>query len=362
MDKLENARKRVDEIDKQMAELFCSRMEAVREVAAAKREMGLPVVSLQRETEVLHRNKKLIKNEEFGSYYVNFLKNTMDLSKSYQHRLLHGVRVAYSGVPGAFANIAAKRIFPDADHVAYDGFDAAYNSVVSGECDCAVLPIENSYAGDVTQVMDMTFFGSLYINGVYDLEIMQNLLGIEGASVKDIRKVISHPQALAQSAEYIREHGFLKEEAFNTAVAAKQVAEGNDPTVAAIASDETAKLYGLKVLERAINQSSKNTTRFAVYSRVKNSTLNDKHFIMYFTVKNEAGSLSKAISILGEYGFNLRALKSRPTKDLSWEYYFYVEGEGDIAGEAGRPAREALKQECSNLKIVGTYEKEISLR
>lgn len=362
MEKLENARKSINEIDKKMAELFCLRMEAVKEVAAAKRELGLPVLSEQREAEVLHRNKKLIGNEEFASYYVNFLKSTMDLSKRYQHRLLHGVRVAYSGVPGAFANIAAKRIFPDADHVAYEGFEAAYNSVVSGECDCAVLPIENSYAGDVTQVMDMTFFGSLYINGVYDLEIMQNLLGLKGTSVKDVKTVISHPQALAQSAEYINSHGFEKREAINTALAAQMVAEGGDPTVASIASEDTAQLYGLEILERAINQSSKNTTRFAVFSRVKNQAPGHKHFIMYFTVKNEAGSLSKAISILGQHGINLRALKSRPTKHLNWEYYFYVEGEGDIEGDAGKLIREALAEECNNLKIVGTYEKEISLR
>ena len=362
MEKLENARKNINEIDKKMAELFCRRMEAVKEVAAAKRELGLPVLSEQREAEVLERNKKLIENEEFASYYVNFLKGTMDLSKRYQHRLLYGMRVAYSGVPGAFANIAAKRIFPDADHVAYEGFEAAYDSVVNGECDCAVLPIENSYAGDVTQVMDMTFFGSLYINGVYDLEIMQNLLGLKGASVKNVKTVISHPQALAQSADYINAHGFQKQESINTAVAANMVAEGGDPTVAAIASEETAQLYGLEVLERAINQSSKNTTRFAVFSRVKNQDPHHKHFIMYFTVKNEAGSLSKAISILGQHGINLRALKSRPTKHLNWEYYFYVEGEGNIDGEEGKNIFEALAEECSNLKIGGNFGKEISLR
>lgn len=361
MEKLENARKNINEIDKKMAELFCLRMEAVKKVAEAKSELGLPVLSEQREAEVLERNKKFINNEEFASYYVNFLKETIDLSKRYQHRLLHGMRVAYSGVPGAFANIAAKRIFPDADQVAYNGFEAAYNAVVSGECDCAVLPIENSFAGDVTQVMDMTFFGSLYINGVYDLDIMQNLLGLKGAAVKDIKTVISHPQALAQSAEYINAHGFNKREAINTAVAAQLVAEGGDPTVAAIASEETARLYGLEILEKAINQSSKNTTRFAVFSRVKNIAPNHKHFIMYFTVKNEAGSLSKAISILGEHGINLRALKSRPTKHLNWEYYFYVEGEGNIEGESGKAVCNALAEECSNLKIVGTYEKEIQL-
>lgn len=362
MDKLEEAREKINEIDKTMAELFCKRMEAVKQVAESKQEMGLPVLNLKREDEVINRNTKFVKSPELRSYYVNFLKYTMDLSKSYQHRLLKGIRVAYSGVPGAFANIAAKRIFPDGTPVAYDGFRAAYNAVESGECDCAVLPIENSFAGDVTQVMDLSFFGSLFINGVYDLEIMQNLIGVPGASVRDVSEVISHPQALGQCDEYIRTHGFMKTEASNTAAAALTVAKRGDKSIAAIASEETAKLYNLQVLERAINQSANNTTRFAVFSRIKNESPKDRRFIMFFTVNNTAGSLGAAISVLGKHNLNLRALKSRPTKSLSWEYYFFAEGDGNLTGDNGKEIINELKKQCSSLKVIGSYQKEISLK
>ena len=363
IDKLQKARDEINRVDKQMAELFEMRMKAVKTVAECKQELGLPVFDSKREDDVIERNTKYIRDEELRSYYINFLKGNMDISKKYQHRLLKGVKVAYSGVPGAFANIAAKRIFPDGTPVSFDGFKAAYDAVVEGECDLAVLPIENSYAGDVSQVMDLAFFGDLYINGVYELAINQNLLGVRGAILKDIRQVVSHPQALAQCAEYIKDQGFSKKDAFNTAAAAKEVAEKNDKSVAAIASYETAKLYGLDVIEKNINENRNNTTRFAVFSRVPNkATQNDNHFIMFFTVKNEAGTLSRAINILGKYGFNLKSLKSRPTKEVGWEYYFFVEGEGNICGENGDAVIKEMSQNCNHLKIAGTFEKEIVLK
>ncbi len=362
MSKLEDARKIINEVDQAMAALFAKRMEAVETVAAYKKERGLPVLDAAREEEVLRRNAEYIQKEELKSYYVNFLKSNMAISRRYQHRLLEGMRVAYSGVPGAFADIAARKIFPDGNALPYKDFKEAYEAVVSGECDCAVLPIENSYAGDVTQVMDLAFFGNLAINGIYDMEIVQNLVGLEGASVHDVREVYSHPQGLGQCADYIREHGFIAHEASNTAVAAKKVAEEGNCAIAAIASIETADLYGLKVLDKNINASSINTTRFAVFSRYPNSNpLKDNYFVMNFTVKNEAGGLGKAISAIGDCGFNLRALKSRPSKDLIWEYYFFAEGEGNINSPAGEKMLAELQKHCSNLKVVGSFEKEQKL-
>jgi chorismate mutase/prephenate dehydratase len=116
-------------------------------------------------------------------------------------------------VEGAFAHIAAGRIFPEGNCVSYSDLKAAYNSVVTGECDAAVLPIENSYAGEVGQTLDLIFSGTLYINGIYELEIHQNLLGIADATVDDIKKVTSHPQALSQCHDYIEMRGFEAEEA-----------------------------------------------------------------------------------------------------------------------------------------------------
>lgn len=362
MTDLEKARQQINNIDKEMARLFCERMNAVKKVAEYKKLHGLQVFDTVREAEVIKRNSEMFEDESLKSYYVNFLQSNIDISKNYQHRLLEGMRVAFSGVSGAFANIAANKVFPDAVAVPCSDFKSAYNSVVDGECDCVILPIENSYNGDVGQVMDLAFFGPLYINGIYDIGIVQNLLVNKGASLEDIKTVISHPQALGQCASFIKKHGFKTEEAVNTAVAAKMVAESNRNDIAAIASDEAAAQFGLLKIESHINESNSNTTRFAVFSRTaKTPSAADNHFIMLFTVTNEAGSLGKAISIIGDNGFNLKALKSRPTKELVWSYYFYAEGEGNINSAEGKKMLEELKTKCSEIKVIGCFEKEISL-
>jgi len=362
MSDLNQARKDINEIDAQLADLFCRRMDAVRSVAEYKKQNGIPVEDLSREEEVIKRNSALVENEEYRSYFVNFLRFNMEQSKRFQHRLLDGMRVAYSGVEGAFANIVAERVFPDASAVPYADFKAAYNAVVDGECDCVMLPIENSHNGDVNKVLDLAFFGSLFINGIYDAEIVQNLLCNPGATKDTIKTVISHPQALGQCAAFIERNGYMTEEAVNTAVAAKAVAASGRTDIAAIGSAEAAEKFGLVKLEGHINESSQNTTRFAVFSRTQRvPSKKDNHFIMMFTVKNEAGSLGRAISIIGEHGFNLRALKSRPTKELMWDYYFYAESEGNIESDRGREMLKSLKKVCSHLKVVGHFENEIKI-
>lgn len=363
MTELERSRQIINETDKEMAKLFAKRMAAVKEVAEYKKLHGLQVLDPQREQEVVNRNLNAFQNEELKSYYANFLNSTMEVSKSYQHRLLEGMRVAFSGVKGAFAEVAAKKIFPDAVTVAFADFKEAYNSVVDGICDCAVLPLENSFNGDVGKVLDLAFFGSLYINGIYDIGITQNLLGNDGADLNSITQVISHPQALGQCSEFIKKHNLKTVEAINTAVASKQVAESGRTDIASIGSYEAASEYGLKIVESHINDSNSNTTRFAVFSRVKKQvSADDKHFVMLFTVNNEAGALGKAISIIGDNGFNLKALKSRPTKELVWSYYFYAEGEGNINSAKGEEMLKELSFKCSELKVLGSFEKEIMLK
>ncbi|MBQ9860151.1 MAG: chorismate mutase [Clostridia bacterium] len=360
MTDLEKARLLINEADREMARLFEQRMDAVRLVADYKKEHGVPVDDLVREEQIIKNNAACVENEEYRSYYMSFLRNTIDLSKQMQHRLLDGMRVAYSGVEGAFANIVAERIFPDATAVPCADFAAAYKAVEEGYCDCALLPVENSYNGDVGKVMDLAFFGSLYVTGVYEAEIVQNLLAVKGTTMDEVKTVISHPQALGQCAKYIERHGFNTVEAVNTAVAASQVAQMGRHDIAAIGSAEAAEKFGLKKLESHINESSQNSTRFAVFSRAQRApSKRDNHFIMLFTVNNTAGSLGRAVSVIGEHGFNLRALKSRPTKELVWDYYFYAEGEGDLTGEAGKAMLRDLNECCSHVKVLGTYEKEM---
>jgi len=359
MPNLNDIRKKINEIDKQMAKLFEERMKASEEVAQYKKEHALPIFDSSREKEVIDKNLQFIENDDIKQYYVNFLQNTMDVSKRYQSSLLNGLKVAYSGVKGAFAYIAAKKMFPNAAYVSYLSFSEAYKACEKGECDVCVLPLENSYAGDVGLVMDLMFSGSLYVNQVYELEVTHNLIAKKETTIDKIKKVYSHKQALDQCIDFINEYKLEVIEAPNTALAAKYVSEQDDETLAAIASSDTAELYDLCVLKNNINVSNINTTRFGAFCRAmhkQNSiSQSDEHCILLFTVKNEAGSLAKTLNIIGSHGFNMRSLRSRPMKELIWNYYFYVEIEGNINSTEGKDMVKALSIFCDKLRIVGTF-------
>lgn len=358
MNELEKAREIINQVDKEMASLFEKRMYAAELVAKYKKEHGLSILDEAREKEVIAKNSSLVENPIYKEYYAEFIKEMMRLSRSYQSRLNEGVRVAYSGVVGAYAYIAAKKMYPSATLVPYGDFESAYKAVEDGECDVCVLPIENSYAGDVSTVMDLMFSGTLYVNQVLNLPISHCLLVNEGVELKDIKTVISHPQALSQCASYIKEMDFEVRAYENTALGAEYIKKNGLMDTAAIASQETADVFGLKVVAKGINASRTNTTRFAAFARAKNVAEGRKmgqNFILMFTVKNEAGALAKTIDIIGAYRFNMKNLHSRPMKELLWSYYFYVEAEGDVNSQNGQEMLRALSATCDKLKLVGTY-------
>ncbi len=359
-DSLKNARNTIDETDREIARLFERRMQAVRAVAEYKRSRGMLIYDPVREGEKIRHDAEYISDIELKEYYKRFLTETMKVSREYQRRLLGEMNVAYSGTEGAFACIAAEKLFPTAAKKPYPDFACAYNAVVNGECDVCVLPLENSSAGEVGQVTDLLFSGPLFINGTFELAVTHDLVGLPDATLDGITAVVSHPQALQQCADFIKRHGF-KEEAFeNTALAAKYVAEKGDASIAAISSGKSARLYGLKVLRDSVNTAQANTTRFAVLSLNDNracSARHGAHFALMFTVKNEAGALARALNIIGYHGFNLRTLRSRPVKELLWQYCFYAEAEGDIYGAEGMNMIEEMGVCCDRIKVLGSFER-----
>lgn len=268
------------------------------------------------------------------------------------------IRASYSGIEGSFAHIATTKIAPDAEYLHFKNFKDAYEATVSGKSDLTVLPIENSMAGEVGQVMDMLFTGPLMVDGIYELPVTHCLLGVKGSKLEGIKQVISHPQALEQCEKFIEGHKLLKTSFENTARAAREVANLKDKSVAAIASVDTAKLYGLKVLKKAINDSKDNTTRFAVLKRKEDVTPDrpdHDSFILLFTVKHEAGALARAIGVLAVFGYNMRVIRSRSLKKKNWQYYFYTEIEGKADTKNAEKMLKILKGECKSVKVLGTY-------
>lgn len=356
MNKLEEARAKINAIDEKMAELFVERMAAVADVVAYKAENNLPVLDESREAEVLARNAARLDGTEHADlkqYYSRFLQDLMDVSKSWQQTVLNKNTVGYQGTDGAFSCIAAKHIYPDAKATAYPCFEDVFKAVESGEVAYGVIPFENSFTGEVGEVLDLLLQYDLHIINCFDLKISQNLLGVKGAVLEDVAEVYSHQQALSQCYDYCSNHGWQTVPYSNTALAAEYVAKSDDKTKAAIASLETAEIFGLCVLARNINTSAHNTTRFMVISREENFSGN--RFNMLFTVGHEAGQLAKVMSIFGDFGYNLESIKSRPMKNLPWQYYFYAEIIGDLKNQQTAELLNKLKETCNLLKILGSY-------
>ncbi len=357
---IDELRLKIDEIDGGMARLFEARMDVCREIAEYKQAHALPICDPAREAAVIAAASARVSDPVMREYYTSFVGDVMKTSRAYQTRLMDGARVVYSGAEGAFAHIAALRLFPGSHPTPRPDFAAAYHAVEAGEFDCAVLPIENSYAGDVGSVMDLIFSGSLYVSKMIELEVDHSLLGLPGATLDGIRTVVSHPQALEQCAEFLRERGITPVSFSNTALAAKHVLELGDSSVAAIASAESAEIYGLETLAERINAERANTTRFAVLSRSLSmpspeARSGHEHFLLVFTTKNEAGALAQPLNIIGAHSFNMRGLRSRPLRGSAWSYYFLVEADGNIASYDGQNMLRELGAVCSELKLVGAY-------
>ena len=235
-------------------------------------------------------------------------------------------------------------------------FDEVFAAVERGDAAHGVVPFENSHAGDVSAVLDLCYnHPDLWVVDVYDLPISQNLLVLPGTQLAEIRSVYSHQQAIAQSETFLKQFHLPATAMLNTAIAAKFVAESGDKTKAAIASAETAALYGLEVLVPRINTDGDNTTRFIVISREKPTAGN--RFSLLFTVDNKPGKLAEVIQVIGASGFNMESIKSRPMPHVPFEYYFYVELVGDpTADETGALLHE-LDRTCRTVRLLGVYTK-----
>ena len=356
MDALQNARAEIDAVDAQLAALFERRMAAVLTVAQYKKEHGLPIFDAAREAVVLDKAAARIQDPALRPYYRDHVQNLMDVAKQYEAQVLGRNRAAYQGVEGAFAHIALKALFPHAEAVSFPTWDEVFDAVEKGDAAHGVVPFENSHAGDVSAVLDLCYnHPALWVVGVYDLPISQNLLVLPGTQLSDLKMVYSHQQAIAQSETFLKQFRLPASAMPNTALAAKFVAESGDKTKAAIASAETAQLYGLDVLVPSINTDGDNTTRFIVLSREKPTAGN--RFSLLFTVDNKPGKLGEVIQIIGASGFNMESIKSRPMPHVPFEYYFYVELVGDPTADETAALLRELDRTCRTVRLLGVYTK-----
>lgn len=354
MSLLDDARKQINDIDEQMAALFEKRMRAVEDVVQYKQQNKMQILDASREQFVIEKNLHFIQNENYKDSYIQFINDVMAISRKYQKSVINKDIIGFQGTQGAFSHIASERVFPDYQKKNYASFEEVFQAVDEEEIAFGVIPFENSYTGEVGEILDLLMGYQVYINGVYDLHISQNLLGVKGAVLSDVKQVYSKDQAFYQSKKYLDGRGYELIPYPNTAMAAAYVAKENDKTKAAIAAKENAELYGLEILAEDINTSNDNTTRFIIISKHLNEKGN--RFSLAFTTHHKAGALVQAMNIIAKNGFNMESIKSRSIKERPWEYYFYVEIDGNLKNEKEQMLIKELKKTCEQVKILGAYD------
>ena len=276
--------------------------------------------------------------------------------KCREYRDFNIKKVVYQGVEGAYSHIVTKKLFPDINIENVNTFEDAIKEVLDGNALYCVVPIENSSAGIVTDVYDLLLKKDVVIVAEYDLHISHCLLGTKDADIEDIKTVYSHPQALMQCASYLREHTDWSQVSFlNTAVSAKKVKDDNSKAQAAIASELSANIYDLKILDRSINRNSNNTTRFVVLSKEKIFSDSSNKLSLILELPHEKGMLYNILGIFVLNGLNLVKIESRPIPEKTFEYRFFIDIEGNLNSPNVSNVLEILKEKVPFLKVLGNY-------
>lgn len=375
MTDLGKLRQGLDEIDQQIVELYERRMELCSQVADFKIRTGKKVYDKVREEEKLHSVREMAHNEFNKRGIGELFEQIMAMSRKLQYQKLAetegsgklpfigvdrldtgSARVVFQGAEGAYSHAAMQTYFGDqikSFHV--DTFRDAMSAIDEGSADFAVLPIENSTAGIVSEIYDLLVEFENYIVGEQIIQIEHCLLGLPGTKQEEIRTVFSHPQSLMQSARFLSAKDWKQISMKNNAFAARKVADEGDRTQAAIASALAGEIYGLEVLQKGVNQSESNSTRFIIVTNQKIFRKDAGKISLCLEIPHKSGSLYQILSHFIYNNLSMSKIESRPIEDRNWEYRFFIDFEGNLADGAVKNALRGLREEARMLKILGNY-------
>lgn len=374
---LNELRADIDRIDKELVRLFCKRMEVSAGVAEYKREHNMPVLDAARERALLAKVASLA-GEDKERYTRILYESILSLSRAHQEKALcgssplytavtnaiestdklfpHAARVACQGVEGAYSQSAAEKLFRSPDICYFSTFEDVFRAVENGECRYGVLPLENSTAGSVNKVYDLMLTHRFHIVRSARVRISHNLYVNPGVKLDDIKEVISHEQALNQSAEFLRSLGDVKiTPVLNTALAAKTVRDSGRTDLAALSSSACGSLYGLSCLLSSVQDKGANYTRFVCISKELELYPGSEHTSLMMVISHKPGSLYRILSALNASGINITKLESRPIPDKDFEARFYLDIDLSIYDPEFARTLAALERECEELRYLGTY-------
>ena len=374
---IQELRNGIDQIDDELVSLFCRRMDAAAQIAACKRENNLPIYVPAREREVLAKVAQTA-GDEMGNYTRVLYSMLFELSRSYQSKKnlstcpLHekiansidntpklfpqAPMVACQGVEGAYSQIACEKIFKSPYIMYFKNFEGIFTAIEQGLCQYGILPIENSTAGSVNKVYDLMIKHNFSIVRTFRMKVDHNLLANPGASLKGIKEIYSHEQAITQCSGFLTTLSGVKViPVENTAVAAQMVAQSGRTDVAAISSRACGEIYSLTCLAPSVQDKGNNHTRFICISRdLEIYPGSDKTSIM-MVLPHRPGSLYRVLARLYTLGINVTKLESRPIPDREFEFMFYFDLETSIYSEEFVQLMCELEDLCEEFKYLGSY-------
>ncbi len=375
MDKkgIEHIRKAIDQLDETIVKALGERQRIVRRVLSDKLQRDVHIRDNEREEVLLEKIRKVGAEEGVDPFFLEQLfREIIQHSVRYQtHALIdhqndkaeeQQIRVAYQGTDGAFSHQAAMRHFKQrysmVECIGYTRFEQAAAAVENGDVDVAILPIENTTAGSINDTYDLLNEKELFIIGEEILKVVHCLMAPEKVSLSNIRRILSHPQAIAQCSRFLASLNRCHVESyFDTAMAARKVRDDGDLSQAAIGSSYAAEIYGLEILERDLANQPKNYTRFVVVSKdpvICDPQLKCKTSVIFATI-DEKGALLKCLNILGENGVNMTKLESRPRMGHPWQSLFYLDVEGTMNQPRLADALDKLSRKAQYFKVLGSY-------
>jgi chorismate mutase/prephenate dehydratase len=348
------------EYDDLMKDIFNKRMSILEQIISFENNTSKVIIPI--------KDKE---NNKYEHEYTYFLKNLLALDKNYKYKTnlkqidnfeiecitkkIDVQTVCYPGLPFSYSEGAAKSLFKDKTYINKTSFEDVFKEVYNERAEVGVVPIENSTAGYVNDVYDLLLKYDLYINYNYVRKVDHCLAGTIDSCIEDIKEVYSHPQAIMQCKDYIKENNLTAINETNTAVAAQKIYLMDDKNVACICSPEAVENYGLKILKDNIN-SNQNYTRFGAISKQLLADECHNRISIVFSVPHEKGTLESVLSLFSYYNINLSYIYSRPDLKSPWKYLFYMDFEGNILDDEIKTILYQLSNELPFLKILGSFE------
>ena len=374
---LEQLRGQIDQIDDKIIALFKERMQVSDKIALVKKEHDMPTLAPGRERAVLARVAEEA-GEEFADYTESLFRTIMAASRSYQNirsgkksAVYESVKealentpklfpqramVACQGIEGAYSQIACDSIFKSPSIMYFKSFDNVFKAVESGMCQYGILPIENSTAGSVNTIYDLMLRHNFSIVRSARLKVSHNLLAKYGTKLSDVKEIFSHEQAINQCAAFLAGMKGVKVTVVeNTAVAAKMVAESEDPGVAALSSRFCAEHYGLQTLKSNVQDQDNNFTRFICISKKLEIYPGADRTSLMAVLPHEPGSLYKLLSRFYALGLNLNKLESRPMPDRNFEFMFYFDLDTPVYSPKLQQLIGEMPGLCEEFVYLGSY-------